>query len=344
MRLSRCIPIAVSVFLIVAGSLVSPTSGAARQTIPATGLLSPPSPSQGEHKIYLPFIATESWFTNVRDGDHMPQAFVLLGTYPLTLTDDLWIFVEPPNNRFYPQAPINQCRATRTPKINGRWEVRVGLGQPQNTGEPFRILLTTAVSATSELIIDTLNQWCEAGDYPGWDKLPEGARLIQQIAVTRTAELWGIPPAISHVQLPGTVRITDPISGTQVPKTYTIRGTYTPDTTADIWVLLFPTNGRWYPQSSDACAGIHTEASNGQWQVRASFGGPTGEHFDIVVVLANPEASALFDATQRAWCAAGDAPGFLAITLPQEIDQKDRIEVTLNDQDSSRNKLRFAHK
>jgi hypothetical protein len=285
------------------------------------------SRAQPQYKLYLPLVQRSHLITNVLDGAHVARTITLLGDYPPGVSDDLWIFVEPENNRFYPQAQIDDCQAKRTPNIGGHWEVRAGLGQPENTGEQFRILVTATKPVTSQLILDTLGQWCQAQDYPGWEALPKGIQVLDSITVTRTAKLWGDPPAISNTQLPGAVKITDPISGTEVPVTYTIRGTYSSDTTADIWVLIFPTNGRWYPQSFDACAGIHTQASNGQWQVLASFGGPQGERFDVIVVTANPQASAFFDATQRAWCTAGDAPGFLTLALPLGIDQKDWIKL-----------------
>jgi hypothetical protein len=272
--------------------------------------------------------STKRWITSVAEGDRVAQTITLIGTYPANLADDLWVLILPPNERYYPQS-LNACNRERTPKINGRWEMRVGFGGPNNVGEPFRIVLTTANAQASQVILDTLSAWCQANNFPGLEQLPPGLTILEQITVTRTAEKSGLAPALSNTTLPGQIAITNPIDNAQVPQSLTVMGTYAPEVTNDIWVLLYALNGRWYPQSSDACSGMHTQKADGQWQVQAYFGGAgnVSEPFDIVVVLADQRASAALDAKQRQWCAENNYPGWLTIELPEGLAEKSRIRV-----------------
>lgn len=271
------------------------------------------------------------WKTNVSDGDKVAQTITLIGEYPVDLIDDVWVFVVPPDGLYYPQS-MNACEGQRTPKVNGKWEMRIGLGGPDNDGEFFQIVLTVADAQASQFVVNTLQEWCQAGKYPGWRNLPQGVTEKRRITVIRTAEKWGPAPAISNIQLPEEVFFTNIADKGEVPQSLTIVGTYTSGVTEDIWVLAYPTNGRWYPQSTNACTGIHTLKAAGQWQVPANFGSAQniGEPFDIVVVLANAEASAFFDAKQRQWCEAGTYPGLLTIEIPQGIAEKSRIRVYRN--------------
>jgi hypothetical protein len=271
------------------------------------------------------------WFTNVADGDHVAQTITVLGTYPAAPAGDLWIFVVPPNGRYYPQS-MDACGEQRTPQIGGKWEMRVGLGEANNIGLAFRILPVIANSTASQTILSTLHAWCSANLYPGMVALPSDITQLNQITVIRADARWGPAPAIANTQLPGQIAITSPTNGSMVLPSQTIRGTYSADATSAIWVLIYATNGRWYPQSKDACGHQGTIRSNGQWQVPANFGGVNnaGEPFDIVVVLATPEASAAFDAKQYEWCRANEYPGWFTIELPQGIAEKSRIRVFRN--------------
>jgi hypothetical protein len=326
------VTITACALVIAIGSLAPTASGSTHQATQPKNRSAPIARRQTtEHQIYLPVIMTPSLITNVRPGDEVAQTITLIGTYPVTLTADLWVFVVPPGGRYYPQS-MNACNRERTPKVNGKWEMRVGFGGPDNVAQPFRIVLTAADTQASQLIVDTLHTWCQAGNYPGFEQLPPGVTPIEAITVIRSADpadRWGPAPAISNIELPGEVTITSLANGAQVPQWLTLLGAYTPAATYDIWVLVYPTNGRWYPQSTNACAGVHTQKSGGRWQVPAGFGGAgnVGEPFDIVVVLANATASMFFDAKQKEWCLANNYPGWLTIELPQGIAEKARIRV-----------------
>ena len=109
-----------------------------------------------------------------------------------------------------------------------------------------------------------------------------------------------------------------------------MHGTYTNDVTDHIWVLVYPPDGRYYPQSTNACEGISTKQGDGLWEARIGLGGDgdVGKLFDIVVVLANEAAHAIFEARQQEGCETGEFPGYLFIELPRGIDQKASVSVT----------------
>jgi hypothetical protein len=96
-----------------------------------------------------------------------------------------------------------------------------------------------------------------------------------------------------------------------------------------IWVLVYPPDGRYYPQSTDACAGISTIQSGGLWETRTNLGGggDAGKPFDIIAVLVNEEVHAIFEARQEEGCRTGHFPGLLFIELPQGIDEKASVRV-----------------
>jgi hypothetical protein len=265
---------------------------------------------------------------NLREGDQVAQTETFMGQYPPNFSGALWVFIVPPGGLLYPQSP-NACNGEGILRIGEWWEIRVGFGGPDNAGIPFTIVLAEADARGNQSIVDTLQQWCNANNWPGLTELPAG--VVQHgdsVNVTRTAGRWGPAPPIPDAQLPGQVTITKPVQGAQVPQVFNLEGTYSGLSDA-IWVLVYAPNGRWYPQSVNACAGVHTPAANGTWQVVAGFGGAgnVGEQFDIAVVLANPTANAVLDQKQREWCAAGDFKGLLTIELPPGLSEKHRVRV-----------------
>ncbi|HPJ30062.1 MAG TPA: hypothetical protein PLZ42_01580 [Methanothrix sp.] len=271
--------------------------------------------------------------SNVADGDRVPQILTLMGTCPTDLKEDIWVFVVAPNGLYYPQSPDACNISWRTPKVNGRWEARVGFGQPEEVGEYFGLVLTVADQNASRDISDTLNLWCEDGVYTGWKRLPPGVAEAQRITVVRNAEIWAPAPNISNANLHGEVSFiniskNDPAN--PVPVQMNIDGNCTSDHEGDIWVLVYPTSARWYPQSISPCGGVHTFEANETWRTTVTFGGVDkniGEPFDIVAVLANRTASNFFDKKQREWCEADNYTGYLTIELPQGIEEKDRVRV-----------------
>lgn len=266
---------------------------------------------------------------NVRDGDQVAQTITLMGELPPGLQGNLWVLIVPPNGLLYPQSP-NACKGAGTPTVGSRWELRVGFGGVGDEGLPFQIVLVDANAAGSQAIADTLRQWCRTNNFPGMQALPAGAQAIgQPIKVTRNGERWGPAPAIPDARLPGQVTLTSLAEGDQVTQRQLLKGTYTGDVTATIWVLVYAVNGRWYPQSANACNNVHAQMEGGAWQALAGFGGPTngGEAFDVVVLLADADAHAALAAQQQQWCAANNYAGYLTLELPAGLSEKARVRV-----------------
>jgi len=261
--------------------------------------------------------------TNLADGATVTQIVNLVGEYRADPTDKVWIFVLPTNNLYYQQSR-DPCNGTGTPQQDGRWEMQVGVGIANDIGQPFEIVVGVANAAADKYIVDTLKAWCRANNYPGFPQLPPGVTETQRIQVTRATtnkQVWGPAPDISNAKLPGQVTLSNLKDGGSVAQTMTLKGTYSADATDDIWVLVYPYFGRWYPQSAAPCTGDHAQKNGGQWSSKAIFGNDQdkGKPFDVVVVSANAEASKFFSDKQKEFCAANNFPGFLTIQLPQGI-------------------------
>ncbi len=189
------------------------------------------------------------------------------------------------------------------------------------------VLAVARAPMDNEFIADTLIGWYHREAHPGFENAPREVTELHRISnVVRTADRWGPAPEVSNAQLPGQVSITNLSNGSVVTETTTIIGEYH-NSENDVWVLVYPAHGRWYPQSELPCAGIHTQQADGRWQVPAKFGEDEAKTFDVVVVLADREASEYFDAMQKLWCRAGYYRGLLTIELPQGIQEKARVRV-----------------
>jgi hypothetical protein len=284
---------------------------------------------QALYTAYVPLVRKENPFLNVSLGGGVARSISVIGKYPPQQAEDLWVFVVPVGGRYYPQS-YNACGRERTPKNNGLWEMRVHFGGDSDVGIRFQILLTSADAAASQSIADTLKAWCDAKNYQGFEKLPQGVTLLDWIEVVRTSDIWGTAPLISNTDLPGDVLITSPVDQAPVVHSTTVRGTYSSDALAAIWVLVYATDGRWYPQSPDACRGKPASKANGQWKTPSVFGAKNAnidEPFDTLAVLADAQASRFFSTTLVQWCKMNRYPGLVTIELPQGIVERSRIRV-----------------
>lgn len=265
--------------------------------------------------------------TNPQDGIKVAQAATIIGKCSPDLANSIWVFVVPSiTGRYYPQY---SCEGLGVTKENGKWEIRIGVGAPNENGNFFDIVVGSANAAANKDLIDTMNSWCEDNNFPGLEKesLPDGVTEVDRIGVIRNAELFGQAPSIPNSYLPGTISINDIENSAIVPPSRLIHGSFSSDMANDIWVLEYASNGRWYPQSIDSCKGISTIKLGDQWQGAMTFGGESGNPFDIIVVSATPEASKILSDFQKSCCENKSYPGLLTVQLPKGLTEKSRIRV-----------------
>ncbi len=124
------------------------------------------------------------------------------------------------------------------------------------------------------------------------------------------------------------VQVISPLEGDSVNCRILTMGVYPDSHDKDIWVLLKPSDDKYYPQSD------HTNNSykrNGEWQVITRFGGDKGEKFDLIVYETDPSASQFFSSTIQNWKDSLSYPGLEMEELPSGATEVDRIVVTLKD-------------
>lgn len=267
---------------------------------------------------------------NVKDGETVAQRLSLVGEYAPEVSDDIWVLVGLLDDRLYPQSP-NACTGQPAFKLNGHWEVPIGVGNPGDADAKFEIIVTTANIQDSQFLAQTVQTWCQNNNYPGLprDQLPASLKEHQHLTVTRANEQIGPHPPLSNTELPGQLSITSLHNGDPAPQSFFLSGAADSSVAEAIWVLIYNPNGRFYPQSSNACENQHTIRSDNLWQVPISLGGPddVGKPFDIIAVLVDADANAFFEQKQQEWCQANSYSGFLAIELPPGLDEKASIRV-----------------
>ncbi len=123
------------------------------------------------------------------------------------------------------------------------------------------------------------------------------------------------------------VQVLSPIPGDSVNCRILTKGVYPEAHNKDIWVLLKPSDEKYYPQSD------HTNTSykrDGEWQVITRFGGDEGETFEIIVYETDARASEFFSATIADWKAINSYPGLEADDIPESAQVVDSMRVVLN--------------
>jgi hypothetical protein len=124
------------------------------------------------------------------------------------------------------------------------------------------------------------------------------------------------------------IQVISPIEGDSVQCRILTMGVYPESHDKDIWVLLKPSDGKYYPQSD------HTNTSykrNGEWQVITRFGGDKGESYDIIVYETDSIASQFFSKTIQDWKDVLTYPGLEIEELPAGAFELDRLTVALKD-------------
>lgn len=122
------------------------------------------------------------------------------------------------------------------------------------------------------------------------------------------------------------VQVISPLDGDSVNCRILTMGVYPEGHESDIWVLLRPSNDRFYPQSD------HTNTSykrNGEWQVITRFGGDQGESYEIIVYETDQAASQFFSTTIEEWKQMESYPGLERENIPAGAVEVDGIKVSL---------------
>ncbi|UJH67526.1 hypothetical protein [Allomuricauda sp. SCSIO 65647] len=120
------------------------------------------------------------------------------------------------------------------------------------------------------------------------------------------------------------VKVVSPIDKDSVDCRILTMGVYPERHEKDIWVIIRPTDDRYYPQSD------HTNTSykrDGEWQVVTRFGGDKGEAYDLIVYEADSAASSFFSATIAKWKEADDYPGLQLEEMPAGAKEVERIVI-----------------
>lgn len=124
------------------------------------------------------------------------------------------------------------------------------------------------------------------------------------------------------------VQVVSPIEGDAVKCRILTMGVYPESHGKDLWVVLKPSDNKYYPQSD------HTNTSykrNGEWQVITRFGGDKSESYDIIVYETDPSASQFFSSTIESWKEALAYPGLESGDIPATAKEVDRIVVSLKE-------------
>lgn len=122
------------------------------------------------------------------------------------------------------------------------------------------------------------------------------------------------------------VKVVSPVEADSVSCRILSMGVYPEGHEKDIWVVLKPSDNKYYPQSD------HTNTSykrDGEWQVVIRFGGDLGEAYDLIVYETDVEASKFFSTTIEQWKDAESYPGLTLQELPNGATEVDRINVYL---------------
>lgn len=120
------------------------------------------------------------------------------------------------------------------------------------------------------------------------------------------------------------VKVVYPIDQDSVDCRILTMGVYPESHQKDIWVVIRPTDDRYYPQSD------HTNTSykrDGQWQVVTRFGGDKGEAYDLIIYEADPAASAFFSATIAKWKEEDFYPGLELEQMPPGAKEVERLKI-----------------
>jgi hypothetical protein len=140
-------------------------------------------------------------------------------------------------------------------------------------------------------------------------------RQIEQISIGNKLKIEGPVNAI---------KVISPIDRDSVDCRILTMGVYPESNENDIWVLIRPTDDRYYPQSD------YTNTSykrDGEWQVVTRFGGDKGEVYDLIIYEADSTASSFFSSTIKKWKETEEYIGLMLEEIPIGAKEVDRIKI-----------------
>ncbi|MDX1332266.1 MAG: hypothetical protein R3252_04480 [Robiginitalea sp.] len=159
------------------------------------------------------------------------------------------------------------------------------------------------------------------------------AGVLMMIFGSYSSDLVNYNTQMEQVSIGTKLKISGPVSSVKV--VYTIdqdsvdcriltMGVYPESHDKDIWVVIRPTDDRYYPQSD------HTNTSykrDGEWQVVTRFGGDKGEAYDLIIYEADPAASSFFSATIAKWKEEEYYPGLQLEEMPAGAKEVERLVI-----------------
>jgi hypothetical protein len=122
------------------------------------------------------------------------------------------------------------------------------------------------------------------------------------------------------------VQVISPVEADSVDCRILSMGVYPEGHEKDIWVVLKPSDDKYYPQSD------HTNTSykrDGEWQVVTRFGGDYGEKYELIVYETDASASEFFSNTILDWKNKETYTGLEQVNMPSGATEVDRITVHL---------------
>jgi len=122
------------------------------------------------------------------------------------------------------------------------------------------------------------------------------------------------------------IRVISPVEADTVDCRILSMGVYPKGHEKDIWVVLKPSDEKYYPQSD------HTNTSykrDGEWQVVTRFGGDLEEKYELIAYETDASASQFFSTTIQNWKNQESYPGLEDADMPEGATEVDRINVYL---------------
>lgn len=122
------------------------------------------------------------------------------------------------------------------------------------------------------------------------------------------------------------VKVISPVEADYVDCRILSMGVYPEGHEKDIWVVLKPSDEKYYPQSD------HTNTSykrDGEWQVVTRFGGDLEEKYELIVYETDASASQFFSTTIQDWKNQESYPGLEDADMPEGATEVDSINVYL---------------